>query len=67
MGRILCIDYGERHTGIAVSDPTRTIAQALPTIHHATEGELLEALQRLIEPGKPESTSGRPGGPQPGA
>ena len=48
MGRILCIDYGERHTGVAVSDPTRTIAQALPTIHHATENELLEALKRLI-------------------
>jgi putative Holliday junction resolvase len=48
MGRILCIDYGERHSGVAVSDPTRTIAQALPTIHHATENELLEALKRLI-------------------
>jgi len=48
MGRILCIDYGERHTGVAVSDPTRIIAQALPTIHHATENELLEALKRLI-------------------
>ena len=48
MGRILCIDYGERHTGVAVSDPTRTIAQALPTIHHASENELLEALKRLV-------------------
>ena len=68
MGRILCIDYGERHTGVAVSDPTRTIAQALPTIHHATESELLEALKRLIAKqevdeiviGLPVSQSGKP-------
>ena len=68
MGRILCIDYGERHTGVAVSDPTRTIAQALPTIHHATESELLESLKRLIVEqkvdevviGLPVSQSGKP-------
>jgi len=68
MARILCIDYGERHTGVAVSDPTRTIAQALPTIHHATESELLEALKRLIVEheadeiviGLPVSQSGKP-------
>ena len=68
MGRILCIDYGERHTGVAVSDPTRTIAQARPTIHHATESELLEALKRLVVEqevdeiviGLPVSRSGKP-------
>ena len=32
MGRVLGIDYGERRIGIAISDPTRTIAQPLPTI-----------------------------------
>ena len=68
MGRILCVDYGERHTGVAVSDPTRTIAQALPTIHHASESELLEALKRLIGErevdeiviGLPVSQAGKP-------
>jgi putative Holliday junction resolvase len=68
MGRILCIDYGERHTGVAVSDPTRTIAQALPTIHHSTESELLAALKRLIAEqdvdeiviGLPVAQSGKP-------
>lgn len=68
MGRILCIDFGERHTGVAVSDPTRTIAQALPTIHHVSESELLEALKRLIIEqevdeiviGLPVSQSGKP-------
>ncbi|MBM3330469.1 Holliday junction resolvase RuvX [candidate division WOR-3 bacterium] len=68
MGRILCIDYGERHTGVAVSDPTRTIAQALPTIHHSSKRELLEALRRLIAEqevtevviGLPVAQSGKP-------
>jgi putative Holliday junction resolvase len=32
MSRVLGIDYGERRIGMAVSDPTRTIAQPLPTI-----------------------------------
>jgi putative Holliday junction resolvase len=32
MTRILALDYGERRIGVAVSDPTRTIAQPLPTI-----------------------------------
>jgi putative Holliday junction resolvase len=32
MSRILALDYGERRIGMAVSDPTRTIAQSLPTI-----------------------------------
>jgi putative Holliday junction resolvase len=31
-GRVLALDYGERRIGVAVSDPTRTIAQPLPTI-----------------------------------
>lgn len=32
MGRALGIDYGERRIGVAVSDPTATIAQPLPTL-----------------------------------
>jgi putative Holliday junction resolvase len=68
MGRILCIDYGERHTGVAVSDPTRTIARALPTIHHIGENELLAELKRLVVEqevdeiviGLPVSQSGNP-------
>ncbi len=32
MTRVLALDYGERRIGMAVSDPTRTIAQPLPTI-----------------------------------
>ena len=32
MGRVLAIDYGERRLGIALSDPTGSIAQPLPTL-----------------------------------
>lgn len=32
MGRILGIDYGTRRVGLAISDPTATISQPLPTL-----------------------------------
>lgn len=32
MPRVLGIDYGERRVGLALSDPTATIAQPLPTL-----------------------------------
>ncbi len=32
MPRTLALDYGERRIGVAVSDPTRTIATPLPTL-----------------------------------
>lgn len=32
MGRVLGLDYGARRIGIAISDPSGTIAQPLPTI-----------------------------------
>jgi putative Holliday junction resolvase len=32
VGRILAVDYGERRVGLAVSDPTGTIASPLPTL-----------------------------------
>lgn len=32
MPRILCIDYGKKRTGIAVTDPLRIIANALTTV-----------------------------------
>lgn len=32
MARILGIDYGERRIGLAISDPTATLAQPLPTL-----------------------------------
>lgn len=32
MGRILALDYGERRIGVALSDPTHTIASPLATL-----------------------------------
>lgn len=32
MGRILAVDLGEKRVGIAISDPTRTIARPLTTL-----------------------------------
>lgn len=32
MGRLLALDYGTRRIGVAVSDPTRTIASPLTTL-----------------------------------
>lgn len=32
MGRILCIDYGKKRCGIAVTDPLRIIASGLTTV-----------------------------------
>lgn len=32
MGRALAIDYGERRVGLAISDPTATLAQPLPAL-----------------------------------
>lgn len=36
MSRVLAIDYGEKRIGLAVSDPTRTIASPLPTLTRRT-------------------------------
>ncbi|MEO0077733.1 MAG: Holliday junction resolvase RuvX [candidate division WOR-3 bacterium] len=68
MSRILCLDYGARRTGVAVSDETRTIAQSLPTIVCRSERELICAVQRLVADyaiaeivlGLPVSLSGKP-------
>ena len=32
MSRILCIDYGAKRTGLAVTDPLKIIATALTTV-----------------------------------
>ena len=33
MSKVLAVDWGERRIGVAVSDPTRLLARALPTIY----------------------------------
>ncbi|SMO74600.1 putative holliday junction resolvase [Saccharicrinis carchari] len=42
MGRILAIDYGQKRTGLAVTDPLRIIASGLDTVPSHTLIEYLE-------------------------
>lgn len=68
MARILCLDYGEHRTGVAVSDETKSIAQSLTTITHQSESELITTVAQLIVQydvdliviGLPLSLSGKP-------
>jgi len=68
MPRILCLDCGERRTGIAISDETRTISQSLTTINHQSDEELIAAVRQLVKQhdvdliviGLPLSLSGKP-------
>lgn len=46
MGRIVAIDYGKKRCGIAVTDPTQTIATALETVDTA---HLIEYLRKYLE------------------
>lgn len=45
-GRVLAIDYGSRRVGVAVSDPTRLIAQGVTTLRN--DENLLEGMRHLI-------------------
>ncbi len=48
IGRIMGIDYGVRRIGIAVSDPSRMIAQALPTIQLKGMKQILAVMEIII-------------------
>lgn len=65
MGRILCIDYGRKRCGVAVTDPLRITATGLPTVPAArlmdfirdyTEREQVD----LIVIGLPTQMNGQP-------
>ncbi len=45
MSRILCLDYGEKRVGVAISDETRTLASGRGVLPRAG---LLEALASLL-------------------
>lgn len=48
--RVLGIDFGERRIGLALSDPTGTLASPLPTLkRRAGKRPPLAALERIIE------------------
>lgn len=45
--RILCLDYGARTVGVAVSDPTGTIVSPVETIHRSEEVNLKSTVRRI--------------------
>jgi len=47
--RYLCLDVGERHIGVAISDPTGTIARPLQTLEHRSKREDFSAISDLVE------------------
>ena len=47
MGRILAVDPGSRRVGVAVSDPTGTIAQPLTVVSAHPASTLIERLTKL--------------------
>lgn len=65
MGRILCIDYGKKRCGVAVTDPLQITANGLPTVETP---QLLDFLKdycskedvELIVMGHPTQLNGAP-------
>ncbi len=47
--RIMAIDYGDAHTGIAISDPTGLLAGYTTTIDAYTPEKVIAGIQPLIE------------------
>ena len=47
--RIMAIDYGDAHTGVAISDPTGFLAGTTTTIHSRKEEVVLEELAKLVK------------------
>ncbi len=47
-GRVLALDLGEKRIGVAVSDPTRTIAKSLTVIGRKSRQEDYATIARLI-------------------
>ena len=45
--RIMAIDYGDAHTGVAISDLTGLLAGYTATIHSRRQEQVLEAVGRL--------------------
>lgn len=48
-GRRLCIDYGKKKLGIAISDPTGTIAQPLSVISRKDDDIDIRTIHRMVD------------------
>jgi len=49
MARTLALDLGERRIGVAVSDPTGTVARPVTAIIRASRQQDLDAITRLVD------------------
>ena len=47
--RVMAIDYGDAHTGVAISDPTGLLTGFATTIHSRKAEVVLQELRRLVE------------------
>jgi putative Holliday junction resolvase len=47
--KVLALDYGSARTGVAVSDPTGTVARPLEVVENASSPAGLEHLCRVVE------------------
>ena len=52
--KVLALDYGSARTGVAVSDPTGTIARPIGVVERAGTGAGLARLRELIAEEEPE-------------
>lgn len=52
--RIMAIDYGDAHTGVAVSDPTGFLVGTTTTIDSWRQEVVVDRLVRLIEEHRPD-------------
>lgn len=51
---MLALDYGSARTGVAISDPTGTVARPLGVVRRASTDDGLSELARLVEEHAPE-------------
>ena len=52
--RIMAIDYGEAHTGVALSDPTGFLVGSTTTINSRRREVVVDELVKLIEEHRPD-------------
>lgn len=52
--KVLALDYGSARTGVAVSDPTGTLARPLGTVERAATEDGLKRLAELVRTEEPE-------------
>lgn len=52
--RVMAIDYGDAHTGVALSDPTGLLTGTTATINSWRQEVVVDRLARLIEEHRPD-------------